>query len=793
MTEDLPHLWAKSPAKEATIGESLTEHSARTSAVVPLIRARIGVVDGIWDESWWPAVQLAALLHDGGKIDPGFQRQVRTNTRWGLRHEVLSLGFVDLLVTDQEVRRRVAAAVVTHHRPLHGDATRSILPDNLSQDQQALGQAFTVAEDDGTVRALAAWFADAAARVGLPVDRSRLGGLTRDDIRAGTLTLLRDLAEDWWYPGTEQGGLPWVLLQGVVTIADHVASAHGELLTGEPLRGYGDRVRVRLAAAGHRLTRAQEEAAAAHHLLLVSPTGSGKTEGGLLWAEAAWRQVAEQRNALPRVFYVLPFLASINAMALRLQEEDGVEDVGVLHSRAGMFHLNELIEARAAGSDDRPEPTVEDAATALDHVNASRTHRELFRVTTPYQLLRAAFGGPGDSSTLADTVNSVFLFDELHAYEPRRLGMLLAMIRLWTQELGGRVGVLSATLPERFRRILRDTIAGRLDVVDGFAGVRHTPRHRLRIGGGHLTSPESVDRIAADLHAGQAVLVVANNVADALDLYDLLGPVAKEQGGEAVLLHSRFRNCDRAQKEKRILELFGTDRRSSRGLLVATQVVEVSLNVDFDVLHTSGAALEALLQRFGRVNRRGKRAPASVWVCEPEYRRRRGGGEETWADGVYDEVPTRLCWAALQNHDGETIDEADAQQWLNAIYDSPWGDTWEKEVLVSQERFDEDYLDFRSPFADREGLRKEFFATFDGVEAILSDDLADYQADRRQGEKGQGALLASRFLLPLPVHLSSSGHFDRRHGITVINGDYHPELGLKGIVRETRYQPGEIL
>ncbi|MGH3993207.1 MAG: hypothetical protein ACRDSN_12185, partial [Pseudonocardiaceae bacterium] len=68
-------------------------------------------------------------------------------------------------------------------------------------------------------------------------------------------------------------------------------------------------------------------------------------------------------------------------------------------------------------------------------------------------------------------------------------------------------------------------------------------------------------------------------------------------------------------------------QRRRPGILVATQVVEVSLDVDFDVLHTSGAPLDALLQRFGRVNRLGARPPTPVVVHPPTYRPRRGRGQ----------------------------------------------------------------------------------------------------------------------------------------------------------------------
>ncbi|APU15216.1 CRISPR-associated helicase/endonuclease Cas3 [Actinoalloteichus fjordicus] len=809
MTDGLDHLWAKSPDEHdpAAGGERLTTHSEHTRAAVPLIRRRVGRLRAL-PETWWPAAELAALLHDCGKCDWGFQCQVHQGVPWGQRHEVLSLGFVGLLVPDSAERDRIAAAVVTHHRPLFDRTGErpvdwAILPINLTDDEQALGRTFTVAEDEDTLRRLLRWYADQATRHGLAVDTSRVETATRDDVRAATLDLLQRLAKRWrplsFATADADDGLAHVLLLGAVTFADHIASGHGELLLTEPLAGYGGRVAARLAAAGHRLAEHQVTAVTVWHLLLVAPTGSGKTEAGLMWAEKAWQEIAADTGGRPRVLYLLPFLASISAMVRRLRDGDHLADVGVVHSKAGTFHLHELTTARTA---DQPGPgeelLLEDAAIALDHVQASKDHREQLRVTTPYQLLRAAFLGASESSTLLDTANSVFVFDELHAYEPDRLGMILAMIGLWVHRLGGRVGILSATLPQRFRKILHDTIGDTLTTVDGFTADDRPLRHRLRISQDHLTSEASIARITEDLRAGRATLVVTNNVADALELYQRLGPIAHEQGDPAMLLHARFRNDHRAAIEERILRCFGTGTPQRRGLLVATQVVEVSLNVDFDVLHTSGATLEALLQRFGRVNRRGDREPAPVWVCAPDYRTRRarrGGGsaEELWADGVYAEQPTRLAWQHLTPHDGECIDEIHAQRWLDAVYDTDWGRDWEQLVRRAQHRFTSSFLDFTSPFDNRDHLKDDFYATFDGTEAVLAEDLPSYRTERRRGKTGEGRLLASRFLIPLPDHLRSRSKYAARLGITVINGDYDPELGLKGILEDQRYQPGEIL
>ena len=119
----------------------------------------------------------------------------------------------------------------------------------------------------------------------------------------------------------------------------------------------------------------------------------------------------------------------------------GRDLVGVAHARAASYYLH------AAADDDCATLDASAARRALARNRATRLFREPVRVGTPYQpLVRGALAGPAHSSILIDAANSVFILDELHIYETGKLGIILAMIRLWTR-LGGRIGVVSATFP----------------------------------------------------------------------------------------------------------------------------------------------------------------------------------------------------------------------------------------------------------------------------------------------------------------------------------------------------------
>jgi CRISPR-associated helicase Cas3/CRISPR-associated endonuclease Cas3-HD len=800
----LDRVWAKSRAHpDDRQGELLTAHLLAAQDAAEMLRQRTGAIPGM-AERFWDLVALACLLHDAGKIPDGFQKMIGNGgpvKPWGQRHEVYSLGFAGTVLTDLTAGELgwVMLGIAAHHRPLEGDrsleqllATAYRTPDDLSA---ALGPV-----DLAIARELHAWLRNAVgAPAGPPPSLEQLVSTAHRQLSG----LIGTWADE---PDADPLlNLTGVLVQGAVTLADHAASSQADFLMCQPLNAlYPRRLADQLADQGKQLFPHQERALHVDgHMLLRAPTGLGKTEAALLWASVQAGHLRHLTGAIPRVFYTLPYLASINAMSVRLRRElnngRGDDLVGIAHSRAASYYLRLALNAddcaRHSGADD--EIHVRAAAVAVARTRATRLFREPVRVGTPYQLLRGALAGPAHSGILIDSANSVFILDELHAYEPARLGMILAMIRLW-EKLGGRIAVLSATLPQALAELLASALGEPPILVEPPADWTWPVRHRLQLREKHLTAPASVAEIGQRLRAGNSVLVVANNVADALHLYEVLAPEVTSVHGRdaALLLHSRFKTGDRAEIEGKILARFGAGNASQPGLLVATQTVEVSLNVDFCALHTSGAPLEPLIQRFGRVNRLGTlHDPATVVVHEPTYGPRRGDPAREYADGVYDAEAARLAWQILARHDGADLDEKLFGQWLDEVYATTWGQEWRTGVEREYRNWDEHWLQFKHPFDNREHLEREFDQLFDGAEAILEEDVGRYRELLNKGTTAQGLLLAADLLLPVPGYGKPLGRWIRDLGVTVIDGEYDQRTGLRGIRgrHAPAYRPGEVL
>lgn len=787
--QGLTDIRAKSTPKQDP--ERLTTHSRIVHQAVGQIEERVASVGILATEpAFWRRVRLAALLHDTGKIAEGFQEQIRPGgQRWGQRHEVLSLAYVDIFAlaaswTEQD-RLMVATLVATHHRALHpsyGSATGSKLSLAQMYNQRTdWAEAFTSTPRPGCDqiqvprrrhRELVAWLSGVLGTDPPPEHQDALTVAER------SRRLFEHLLDAWRSPAKADHGLLAVLAQGALTLADHAGSAHERLQTHIPLPvDYVDR----LAYVPYEHQR--QAADADSHLVLVAPTGSGKTEAGLAWAA---RQLAVMPG-LPRVVWTLPYRASLNAVRRRFERDliaapgDDTPDIGLLHATVAHTLLNQAVEddcPSGFGEEQRAAPTAAMARQARARANAMRLFTQRLRVATPHQLLRAAIAGPAYSSALLEQANSLFVLDELHAYEPATFGRLCAAMALW-ERLGSRTAVLSATLAPPMVHLIDESLKQRVTIHRAPQGTSPV-RHRLVLDEDALTSPQSVDRLRSWLEEGHSVLAVTNTVAVAQQLFAGLSHTAQEcQPADpyaALLLHSRFKNRDRDAIESNLLrrhpERQADEKPRRGGLVIATQTVEVSLQLDFDRGAVEVAPIEAVAQRAGRVNRRGRHPDGAV-----EFRVHRGDSHRPYEAAAVD-----AAWLALNTLAKEGIDtlsEHDIDRLLQIAYDTAWGQRWAAEARDARDAFATTFLTFTDPFHDRTEFAERLSEQFDGVDVLHSDDADEYR-ELTDSSKGD-PLLAVGLLIPLRRGqlTTYNARFDRTLNVHVIDGEYDAQIGLR--------------
>lgn len=735
-------LWAKGSPDGKTDGESLVAHTLEVVRRVARLRERAPLLPQLCgDPRLWHRLALAAAVHDLGKADPRFQTMLREDRKPGQpssynqRHEVVSLAWLDwVLGNDPHNDRTALAAIVGSH---HRDASvihqkYAILPSWEPDYDKNIRDLL-----DPIPPAAYAHVAELFLTEILPAVRAMdlldpdwitptPWTASADDAFRAVDSVLRhlDVWQHWMYElGNAPGNSPQrrlgIVMRGLILLADHAGSAHEQFRCIELLRDAAATTK-RLAPPEGKTFYPHQDAAADRvgHAILVAPTGSGKTEAALRWAA---RQYAET-SGHPPLFYVLPFKASMNAMQRRLvksltaetnDDPSQSELVTLQHSSALQVLYHQLMDDKQASS------SAQAAWMARRQQNLGKLHTTPVRVLSPYQILRAAYQLKGHEAIWTDAAGGLFIFDEIHAYEPQKLARILEMLRFLVDRLGARAFVMTATMP----RPILDRIASILGHPPLIRAADETyqqfRRHRLKLCDTGLLDDATVAQIVSRVRHDEAVLCVATTVKRAQELQQKLRDTLND-ATEVKLLHSRFTGEDRDRLEQLVRTAVATNAQAGERkniVLVATQVVEVSLDVDFDVLFTDPAPIEALLQRFGRVNRSRRPEPHDVIVCTVVKD----------ATPVYDDRLVTAAITALRGADDNIIDESNVQSWIDTIYAGPIGDRLSHDIEECSRQFRETVLDKLVPFDTNDELEELFYEQFDGAEVIPKNRVEEYK------------------------------------------------------------------
>ena len=524
-------LWAKSAQKgEGGKPESLARHTWLVlSRLADFIQLRPALPSQIGVPRLWHILYWAAFLHDFGKAADGFQGRLRGGAKWQHRHEVLSLAFVDWLADglSEEERMWLVAAVVSHHRDA-SDIKRLYPPIYDEFDEDQIVELVTELDEE-TLRSLWLWISECGSAWIDELDLSGYGIAPVDVLaekeavalvqKGGAerihhwlsayqrfVSQLRD-ADSSQIVGT-------LALRGYMINSDQSASAHAGKMPRVEIEESNLLAKANLThdkLHGHQ----KEAAKVSGSALLVAPTGSGKTEAALLWA-ANQRQV---NGSLPRLFYTLPYQASMNAMKQRLdntfgKDTSGEDLVGLQHGRSLLALYRLLLER-----DDDPEQAAQQAKWRR---NLNKLNYPPIRIFSPYQMLKGIYRLKGYEALLSDYQEAAFILDEIHAYEVKRLALILKTIQYLKKYFNARFFLMSATFPSLVKKWL-------VDILDDPPEVKASPvlygqfkRHRLVLLEGELTSEEGLERIVSEARLGKSVLVVCNLVQRAQMVYEEL-------------------------------------------------------------------------------------------------------------------------------------------------------------------------------------------------------------------------------------------------------------------------------
>lgn len=402
--------------------------------------------------------------------------------------------------------------------------------------------------------------------------------------------------------------------------------------------------------------------------LVRLPCGYGKTLVGLIPFIA--QVVDEDWNIAPRLIYVLPMRSLVNEVrdvAQKIIEKIRVDKLLIVKALHG--------EAR-----DTPHLFSDICVTTLDSFLYGYARK--ISVDSPY-------GGKHIDFTAGSIANSMVVFDEAHMYQGGEI-QILGLFKLAVKYLvksGIPVLVMTATMP----KVIRDFLFEDTPYEDiSFKDDEQLFNKEYDIDRDHLEPNDllrvGIRDIVSTLNY-KKLLIVTNTVERAIHVYKEL------KNHNCVLLHARIRNVDKSERLCDIKCYLKAISSLSEGhiILVSTQICEAGLDLDFDTLITDAAPADSLVQRIGRVARRGGKG--TIYVYKPEKA------------VPYEDNIVRVTWDWLDTH----VFELDFSKFSNV--DGTYG---------TQELVDKCWEPYREKF-DRLPTESELY--FNGKGLISEPDL----------------------------------------------------------------------
>lgn len=461
--------------------------------------------------------------------------------------------------------------------------------------------------------------------------------------------------------------------------------------------------------------------------LIEASTGSGKTETALAYA---WKLM--DAGFADSIVFALPTQATANAMLKRLEKAAQIlftnqTNVVLAHGRAKF--VQNFIDLKKACVPDTLQGSEEAWIQCGQWLSQSRKRVFLGQigVCTVDQVLVSVLPVKHKFVRGFGVGRSVLIIDEVHAYDSYMYGLLDAVLE--QQRLaGGSAILLSATLPLQQKQQLAKAWGNQCLISSkvyplvthmGADGCKGFDLHELpeqqpdsySINLDLLTTPQLlpdetlIQRLLDAVKEGAQVCVICNLVDVAQELYQCLEDLIEQsdslQNDQCLLFHSRYLFADRLQIENSVLNLFGpnpnpTNARNRGHLLIATQVVEQSLDLDFDWLVTQLCPVDLLFQRIGRLHRHAKnqtRRPEQFTtpICtvllptDESYELHEliyGNSRVLWR--------TEQCLQLAEQQQNAKICFPDAyRKWIDKVYNE---DNWPNEpekVLKSYESYDQ--------------------------------------------------------------------------------------------------------
>lgn len=558
----------------------------------------------------WDILYLCCLYHDLGKMNIKFQDKLEKRKRHKdeIPHAVLSLAFLDTKKLKENYSKE-QIKILAHSIAYHHDREFNFTKEELKEEIEAMKEEFENFE----------------------YDKLKKSELKKISAKYFNMKNINEEEMDLF--------IEYIKIKGLLNRIDYAASSGIEVektndfLINNLNKNLLEKFRNYDKTADWNDLQKYMIDNRDKNIIITAQTGMGKTEAGLLW-------IGDTKG-----FFTLPLKTAINAMYKRIIENIVLENyenkVGLLHSDIKREYIN-VTEVNEIDFDEYYDKTKQLSLPLT--------------ICTIDQLFGFVYRYRGFESKLATLSYSKIVIDEVQMYSADLLAYLV--IGIWyINKIGGKFAILTATLPSFFVDLLENEGIE----FEQATFTNNKIRHSLK------NIEDSINsKFIKEKYKENKVLVICNTVKEAQNLYMELS--SDENIKPYInLFHSGFIKKDRSVKEMEILEFGATEDINkisrNKGIWITTQVVEASLDIDFDILITELSDLNGLFQRMGRCYR------SRDWTYQGYNCFVFNGGEKTTngIGNIIDKEIFNLSKESLREIDGE-ISELEKINLINKIY-----------------------------------------------------------------------------------------------------------------------------
>lgn len=358
------------------------------------------------------------------------------------------------------------------------------------------------------------------------------------------------------------------------------------------------------------------------HVLTVAFTGSGKTAADYRWLGK-------------RKVFLVPNKISAESFYQDAEQIFNEDNIGLLHGDISLYVEEENVKKNNEG-----------ISLSLRDINLTRNFAKPYIIATVDQIMLSMFKYPGYEKVFASIYGSHITVDEVHLLEPRMFLILIYFVEFASKYLNTKFHLMTATLPNAYKKkISKLKNSCGIEFVESNKDEEVEDNKKVNLKIIKQSNTEIFNIVDKAIGEGKKILIVKNTVDRSIKTLDLLKNRYEEKGVEINLLHSRFKFEHKKKKYSDILKQKGN-------IWISTQSVEIALDLDFPVLISDNAPMEAIIQRMGRCNRHDSYNLGLVYMIKNDDQ------------DVYDKNLKKATMNLLKNCNGKNLSMKDRKEML---------------------------------------------------------------------------------------------------------------------------------